>query len=46
MDSHEVYMDPIITFSNGIWADVPSAAVRQLKELEIDPMAAVHAACE
>lgn len=46
MDSHEVYMDPIITFSNGIWADVPSAAVRQLKELDIDPMAAVHAACE
>lgn len=46
MDSHEVYMDPIITHSSGVWSDVPAIAVNQLRELDIDPMAAVHAACE
>ncbi|RCH84904.1 hypothetical protein CU098_005141, partial [Rhizopus stolonifer] len=45
MDSHEVYMDPIITHSSGVWSDVPAIAVNQLRELDIDPMAAVHAAC-
>ncbi|CAO3690216.1 unnamed protein product [Rhizopus stolonifer] len=44
MDSHEVYMDPIITHSSGVWSDVPAIAVNQLRELDIDPMAAVHAA--
>ncbi|KAG1177604.1 hypothetical protein G6F70_005327 [Rhizopus microsporus] len=44
IDSHDVYMDPIITHSNGVWTDAPAAAIDQLKKLDIDPMAAVHAA--
>ncbi|KAI9277405.1 P-loop containing nucleoside triphosphate hydrolase protein, partial [Sporodiniella umbellata] len=44
IDSHEVYMDPIITHTSGVWSDVPPIAVDQLKKQEIDPMAAVHAA--
>ncbi|KAI8878373.1 P-loop containing nucleoside triphosphate hydrolase protein [Backusella circina FSU 941] len=43
MDSHDVYMDPFITFSTGVWADVPGQAISQLKSLDIDPMAAIHA---
>lgn len=39
-------MDPIITHSNGVWTDAPAAAIDQLKKLDIDPMAAVHAACK
>lgn len=46
IDSHDVYMDPIITHSNGVWTDAPAAAIDQLKKLDIDPMAAVHAACK
>ncbi|KAI7901494.1 P-loop containing nucleoside triphosphate hydrolase protein [Cokeromyces recurvatus] len=44
IDSHDVYMDPIITESNGIWVDVPGPALTQLKISDINPMAAIHAA--
>ena len=44
IDSLEVYMDPILRESTGIWADVNSTALSKLEELEIDRMASVHAA--
>ncbi|KAI9476016.1 MAG: P-loop containing nucleoside triphosphate hydrolase protein [Benjaminiella poitrasii] len=46
IDSHEIYMDPIVMESNGIWTDIPGSALTQLKCLDIDPMAAIHAACK
>ncbi|KAI8994891.1 P-loop containing nucleoside triphosphate hydrolase protein [Pilobolus umbonatus] len=44
IDSHDVYMDPILTYSKGVWIDVPSASMRELEKDQIDPMAAIHAA--
>ncbi|KAF1797843.1 P-loop containing nucleoside triphosphate hydrolase protein [Mucor lusitanicus] len=44
IDTHDVYMDPIIVESTGVWADAPGAALKQLDFLNIDPMAAIHAA--
>ncbi|KAI8991328.1 P-loop containing nucleoside triphosphate hydrolase protein [Mycotypha africana] len=44
MDTHEVYMDPILVESNGVWADAPAVALDKLDQLGIDPMAAIHAA--
>jgi hypothetical protein len=38
-------MDPIITKSTGVWADVPRSALDQMETLDIDPMAGIHAAC-
>jgi DEAD/DEAH box helicase domain-containing protein len=46
IDAHDVYMDPIITNSAGLWADAPDTAVAKLRVLDIDPMAAIHAACK
>lgn len=46
LDSHDVYMDPIIIHSTGLWADAPGAAVAKLSQLGEDPMAAIHAACK
>ncbi|KAI8139448.1 P-loop containing nucleoside triphosphate hydrolase protein [Fennellomyces sp. T-0311] len=44
IDSLEVYMDPILRESTGIWADVNSTALSKLEELDIDKMASIHAA--
>ncbi|OZJ06860.1 hypothetical protein BZG36_00217 [Bifiguratus adelaidae] len=44
LDSVEVNMPPIIRKSKGIWVDVPIQAVRQIDEMGIDLMAAIHAA--
>ncbi|CEP09281.1 hypothetical protein [Parasitella parasitica] len=44
IDTHDLYMDPIIVESTGIWADAPGPALAQLDFLNIDPMAAIHAA--
>ncbi|KAI8378802.1 P-loop containing nucleoside triphosphate hydrolase protein [Choanephora cucurbitarum] len=44
MDTFETYMDPIVLEANGVWADVPRSVLSKLKELEIDPMAAIHSA--
>ncbi|KAI9488424.1 hypothetical protein BDB00DRAFT_932711 [Zychaea mexicana] len=44
MDSLEVYMDPILRDSTGIWADVNSTALAKLEELDIDRMASIHGA--
>ncbi|KAG2226825.1 hypothetical protein INT45_005790 [Circinella minor] len=44
MDSLEVYMDPFIRESTGIWADVSSSALNRLDQLDIDKMASIHAA--
>lgn len=46
IDAHDVYMDPIVIESTGIWADAPGPALGQLDILNIDPMAAIHAACK
>lgn len=46
MDAHDVYMDPIITHSTGLWVDVPGTTSAKLQALDIDPMAAIHAACK
>lgn len=46
IDAHDVYMDPIIIESTGVWADAPGPALKQLEILNIDPMAAIHAACK
>ncbi|KAI8068899.1 P-loop containing nucleoside triphosphate hydrolase protein [Thamnidium elegans] len=43
LDAHDVYMDPIITQTTGLWADVPGTALVELGALDIDPMAAIHA---
>jgi DEAD/DEAH box helicase domain-containing protein len=45
MDSHDVYMDPFIIHSTGVWVDVPGQAISRLESLDIDPMAAIHALC-
>ncbi|KAI8372767.1 P-loop containing nucleoside triphosphate hydrolase protein [Radiomyces spectabilis] len=42
IDSLDVYMDPLIRESTGIWTDVPRSALMQLEQLDIDPMAAIH----
>jgi hypothetical protein len=39
-------MDPINVESTGVWADVPGPALDRLNLLGIDPMAAIHAACQ
>ena len=44
MDSLEVYMDPFIRESTGIWADVNPSALNRLDQLDIDKMASIHAA--
>ncbi|CAO3696258.1 unnamed protein product [Umbelopsis ramanniana] len=44
LDTVDVYMDPIIRTTNGIWVDVPINALRALGELELDMNASVHAA--
>lgn len=44
IDSHDIYMDPIIRQSMGIWLDVPSVALKKIDELEIDRMASIHGA--
>ncbi|KAG0186754.1 hypothetical protein DFQ28_007358 [Apophysomyces sp. BC1034] len=44
IDACDVYMDPILRQSTGMWADIPRPALPQLEELDIDPMASVHAA--
>ncbi|KAI9262495.1 P-loop containing nucleoside triphosphate hydrolase protein [Helicostylum pulchrum] len=44
LDAHDVYMDPIITQTTGLWADTPGTALVELAALSIDPMAAIHAA--
>ncbi|CAO0799241.1 unnamed protein product [Mucor circinelloides] len=44
IDAHDVYMDPIIVESTGVWADAPGPALEQLDFLNIDSMAAIHAA--
>lgn len=46
IDTHDVYMDPIVTKSTGVWADVPKSALDQMDLLGIDPMAGIHAACK
>lgn len=46
IDAHDVYMDPIIMESTGVWVDTPGPALEQLDFLNIDPMAAIHAACK
>ena len=46
LDSHDVYMDPIIMYSTGLWVDAPAATLVELYKLDIDPMAAIHAACK
>ncbi len=46
LDAHDVYMDPIIIQSTGLWADAPKNAIAELDRLGIDPMAAIHAACK
>ena len=46
IDAHDVYMDPIILESTGVWADAPGSALERLDILNIDPMAAIHAACK
>lgn len=46
LDEHDVYMDPIITQNTGLWADTPGATLVELDALDIDPMAAIHAACK
>jgi DEAD/DEAH box helicase domain-containing protein len=46
IDAHEVYMDPIIVESTGVWTDAPGPALTLLDSLDIDPMAAIHAACQ
>ncbi|KAI8375158.1 P-loop containing nucleoside triphosphate hydrolase protein [Blakeslea trispora] len=45
MDTHEIYMDPIVSEANGVWADVPRSVLGQLKDMDINPMAAIHSAC-
>ncbi|KAG2208134.1 hypothetical protein INT47_010496 [Mucor saturninus] len=44
MDAHDVYMDPIITHATGLWVDAPGTSVAKLQALDIDLMAAIHAA--
>lgn len=44
IDTLELYMDPILRYSTGVWADVPSNALAKLDDLGIDHMAAIHAA--
>ncbi|KAI9248872.1 P-loop containing nucleoside triphosphate hydrolase protein [Phascolomyces articulosus] len=44
IDSLEVYMDPVVRESTGIWADVNSTALAKLEDLGIDKMASIHAA--
>ena len=44
LDTVDVYMDPIIRTTNGVWVDVPANALRALGELELDMNASVHAA--
>lgn len=44
MDSLDVYMDPIVRYSTGIWVDVPSKALARLEELQLDRMASIHGA--
>lgn len=46
LDAHDVYMDPILVQSTGVWADAPGTALAELDQLDIDPMAAIHAACK
>lgn len=46
LDAHDVYMDPIITQTTGLWADTPGTALVELDALDIDPIAAIHAACK
>lgn len=43
MDTIEVYMDPILRESTGLWVDLPSRTLAELDAHEIDRMAAVHA---
>lgn len=44
LDAVDVYMDPIVRITNGIWVDVPRRALEELAELDIDVDASVHAA--
>lgn len=44
IDNHDIYMDPIIRQSMGIWLDVPPVALKKMDELEIDRMASIHGA--
>lgn len=44
IDNHDIYMDPIIRQSTGIWLDVPPVALKKMDELEIDRMASIHGA--
>lgn len=46
IDTHDVYMDPIVTKSTGVWAAVPKSGLDQMSRLNIDPMAGIHAACK
>ncbi|ORY97959.1 P-loop containing nucleoside triphosphate hydrolase protein [Syncephalastrum racemosum] len=43
MDTVELYMDPILRESTGVWVDLPSRTLADLDAQEIDRMAAVHA---
>ncbi|KAI8087955.1 P-loop containing nucleoside triphosphate hydrolase protein [Gilbertella persicaria] len=44
IDTHEVYMDPIVIESEGVWVDIPSFVIDTLISFDIDPKAAIHAA--
>ncbi|KAF7728390.1 hypothetical protein EC973_006198 [Apophysomyces ossiformis] len=44
IDACDLYMDPVIRQSTGMWTDIPTSALSRLEELDIDPMATVHSA--
>jgi len=46
LDAVDVYMDPIVRKSNGIWVDVPRKALEELAELDINVGASIHAVGE
>ncbi|KAJ2959119.1 hypothetical protein NQZ79_g5404 [Umbelopsis isabellina] len=44
LDAVDVYMDPIVRNSNGLWVDVPIRALKDMAELDINVAASIHAA--
>jgi DEAD/DEAH box helicase domain-containing protein len=44
LDAVDVYMDPIVRNSNGLWIDVPISALKEMAELDINVAASIHAA--
>lgn len=43
LDAVDVYMDPIVRNSNGLWVDVPIRALHEMAEQDINIAASIHA---